>query len=127
MIRTIGTCNLETLEKNLKRLKLKHIRDNLEAINEVALTEEPSYLDFFSYLVECEINGRENTQKTRRLKAARFPTWRTLEEFDFSFQNSVSQQAVRDLGTFKFIEAKENLILLGPWGREIAPCYCPRY
>ena len=116
MIRTIGTCNLETLEQNLKRLKLKHIRNSLEAINEIALTEEPSYLDFFSYLVEEEINGRENTQKTRRLKAARFPTWRTLEEFDFSFQNSVSQQTVRDLSTFKFIKAKENLILLGPSG-----------
>jgi len=116
MIRTIGTCSLETLEQNLKRLKLKHIRDNLEAINEVALAEEPSYLDFFSYLVEEEIKGRENTQKARRLKAARFPTWRTLEEFDFSFQNSVSQQTVRDLSTFKFIEAKENLILLGPSG-----------
>jgi DNA replication protein DnaC len=70
MIRTIGTCNLEILEQNLKRLKLKHIRDNLEAINEAALAEEPSYLDFFSYLVGEEIKGRENTQKARRLKAA---------------------------------------------------------
>ncbi len=104
MIRTIGTCDLETLEQNLKRLKLKHIRGSLEAINELALTEEPSYLDFLSYLVEEEVNGREKTQRAGRLKAARFPSWRTLEEFDFSFQSSVSRQTMRDLNTLEFIK-----------------------
>jgi len=41
-----------------------------------------------------------------------FPVWRTLDEFDFSFQVSVSQQTVRDLATLDFIENRENLILL---------------
>ncbi len=116
MIRTIGIADREILEQNLKRLKLRHVRHTLDAINEVALTEEPSYLDFLAYLVQQEIAGREATQKQRRLKAARFPVWRTLDEFDFSFQVSVSQQTVRDLATLEFIENRENLILLGPPG-----------
>ena len=116
MIRTIGIADREILEQNLKRLKLRHVRHTLDAINEVALTEEPSYLDFLAYLVQQEIAGREATQKQRRLKAARFPVWRTLDEFDFSFQVSVSQQTVRDLATLDFIENRENLILLGPPG-----------
>jgi len=86
MIRTIGIADREILEQNLKRLKLRHVRHTLDAINEVALTEEPSYLDFLAYLVQQEIAGREATQKQRRLKAAHFPVWRTLDEFDFSFQ-----------------------------------------
>ncbi len=85
-------------------------------INEVALAEEPSYLDFLAYMVQQEIDGREATQKQRRLKAARLPAWRTLDEFDFSFQVSVSQQTIRDLATLEFIEKRENLILLGPPG-----------
>ncbi|HHU98082.1 MAG TPA: hypothetical protein GXX67_12625 [Petrimonas sp.] len=40
----------------------------LDDINEVALAEEPSYLDFLTYLVQQEIDGRDNTQKQRRLK-----------------------------------------------------------
>ena len=116
MIRTIGIADREILEQNLKRLKLRHVRHTLDAINEVALTEEPSYLDFLAYLVQQEIAGREATQKQRRLKAAHFPVWRTLDEFDFSFQVSVSQQTVRDLATLEFIENRENLILLGPPG-----------
>lgn len=116
MIRTIGTCNREEMEQGLKKLKLKHIRNSLDTINELALKEEPSYLDFLSYLVREEIGGREKTQRARRLKAAHFPTWRTLEEFDFSFQRSVSQQTMLDLKRLEFIKAKENLILLGPSG-----------
>lgn len=116
MIRTIGAADMEHLAQGLKRLKLKHIRDLLEEINQLALQEEPSYLDFLAYLVDKEIEGRETTQAERRLKAARFPAYRTLEQFDFTFQTSVSQQTVRDLASLEFIKAKENLILLGPPG-----------
>jgi DNA replication protein DnaC len=116
MIRTIGAADREILEQNLKKLKLRHVRDKLEEINELALQEEPSYLDFLAYLIQEEINGREATQRQRRLKAARFPAWRTLEQFDFSFQTSVSRQTIRDLATLDFIRARENLILLGPPG-----------
>ena len=73
MIRNISVANREVLEQNLKRLKLRHIRDRLDEINEIALEEEPSYLDFLAYLVQTEVDGREETQRERRLKAARFP------------------------------------------------------
>ncbi len=116
MIRTIGVADRETLEQNLKRLKLRHVRDTLDDINEIALEEEPSYLDFLAYIVQEEVTGRETTQRQRRLKAAHFPAWRTLDDFDFSCQTSVSQQTVRDLATLEFIAKRENLILLGPPG-----------
>lgn len=116
MIRNIGIADRETLEQNLKRLKLRHIRDKLDEINELALQEEPSYLDFLAHLVQEEVDGREATSRQRRLKAARFPACRTLDSFDFTFQTSVSQQTIRDLATLEFIKARENLILLGPPG-----------
>lgn len=116
MIRNINLADRETLEQNLKKLKLRHVRDKLDEINELALQEEPSYLDFLAYLAKSEVEGREATQRQRRLKAARFPAWRTLDGFDFTFQTSVSQQTIRDLATLEFVKAKENLILLGPPG-----------
>jgi DNA replication protein DnaC len=116
MIRNIDVADRETLEQNLKKLKLRYVRDRLDEINDLALQEEPSYLDFLAYLTQNEVDGREATQRQRRLKAARFPAWRTLDGFDFSFQTSVSQQTIRDLATLKFIKARENLILLGPPG-----------
>lgn len=49
----------EALEQGLKRLKLRHMREHLDDINELALQEEPSYLDFLAYLVSREVQGRE--------------------------------------------------------------------
>lgn len=116
MIRSIVAADRKILEHNLKRLKLRHIRDRLEEFNEIALQEEPSYIDFLAYLMQEEVDGREETQQERRLKAAKFPALRTLQDFDFAFQTSVSQQTVRDLASLEFIKAKENLVLVGPPG-----------
>lgn len=116
MIRQIPTADRKTLEQNLKRLRLPHIRNILDDVNELALEEEPSYLDFLAYVVNKEVEHRDKTQQEKRMKRACFPQIKTLEEFDFSFQNSISQQSIYDLATLQFIEAKENIIFLGPPG-----------
>jgi DNA replication protein DnaC len=116
MIRTIPPVDVNALEQGLRRLKLRHIRENLEDVNEVALQEEPSYLDFLGYMVEQEVRGRESTQREKRLTAARFPFYKTIDDFNFRFQNSVSQQTLRNLAQLKFLEARENIILVGPPG-----------
>lgn len=116
MIRNIPPMDEQMLEQGLKRLKLRHTRDQLVAINELALMEEPSYLDFLAYVVHQEVIAREETQQEKRLKAARFPTVKRWEDFDFQFQTSVSPQTMRDLASLQFLRAKQNVILLGPPG-----------
>ena len=115
MIPTIGPADRKELQLGLKRLKLRWIRDHLDELSEIALQEEPSYLDYLAYLVKEEVRGRDETQVRNALKAARFPS-QSLDDFDFSFQTSVSQQTVRDLASLEFVRAHENLILLGPPG-----------
>jgi DNA replication protein DnaC len=51
-----------------------------------------------------------------RIRAAHFPACKTVEEFDFSYQVSLRQQVVLHLATLSFIEARENVIFLGPPG-----------
>ena len=51
-----------------------------------------------------------------RIKTARFPARKTLEEFDFTFQRSVKKTGVEHLGQLDFLHARENVILLGPPG-----------
>ena len=45
-----------------------------------------------------------------RIKAARFPARKTLEEFDFTFQRSVKKQVIEHLGQLDFLHAKENVV-----------------
>jgi len=65
MIRTIPPVDREALEQGLRRLKLRHMREHLEDINELALQEEPSYMDFLGYLVVREVEGRIEPKKRR--------------------------------------------------------------
>lgn len=116
MIPTIGPADRKELEQGLKRLKLRWIRDHLDELSELALQEEASYLDYLAYLVKEEVRGRDETQIRNAFKSARFPVRKSLDDFDFSFQTSVSQQTVRDLASLEFVKAHENLILLGPPG-----------
>jgi DNA replication protein DnaC len=51
-----------------------------------------------------------------RIKAARFPARKTLEEFDFSFQRSIRKTLVLHLGQLDFLHARDNVVLLGPPG-----------
>ena len=56
------------------------------------------------------------TRRRDRIKAARFPSRKTLEEFDFTFQRSVKKQVIEHLGQLDFLHGKENVVLLGPPG-----------
>lgn len=107
---------LEELNQGLRRLKLRRIREVLEDYNRLAVTKKLSYLDFLASLVQEEVQARDDTQYTKRLKAARFPYHKTIEGFDFQFQASVSRHEVQELARLRFVEAHENCVLVGPPG-----------
>jgi len=106
----------EELCQGLRRLKLRRIREVLEDYNRLAVTQQLSYLDFLAGLVQEEVAARDETQHTKRLKAARLPCHKTIEDFDFQFQTSVSRQTVLELARLRFIENHENCVLVGPPG-----------
>jgi DNA replication protein DnaC len=79
-----------------------------------ARQEEWSYEQFATALLETEHASREAHGGEGRIRAARFPARKTLEEFDFSFQRSVKKTLILHLGQLDFLTAKENVLLLGP-------------
>src|SRR5665811_2164076 len=83
---------------------------------ERAREEEWSHERFLEAVLSTEVSSRESHGGENRIKAARFPARKTLEEFDFTFQSSVKKQVVQHLGQLDFLHGKENVILLGPPG-----------
>ncbi len=116
MINKIPVADRKALEQGLKRLKLRYTREIIDSVNELAMEEEPGYIDFLAYLVEHEIKMRDEAQRLKNMKRAKFPQLKTLDEFDYSFQNSINQQSIRDLASLDFMHAKENVVFLGPSG-----------
>ena len=89
-----------------------------------ARQDEWSFEQFAAALLKTEVDSRDSHGGQGRIKAARFPARKTLEEFDFTFQRSVKRQVVEHLGQLDFLHARENVVLLGPPGR-VSQCTFP--
>ncbi|HZE04253.1 MAG TPA: IS21-like element helper ATPase IstB [Solirubrobacteraceae bacterium] len=88
----------------------------LPGLAERAREESWSYERFLEVLLGAEVSARDSHGGEHRIKAARFPARKSLEEFDFAFQRSVKKQVIEHLGQLDFLHGRENVILLGPPG-----------
>jgi DNA replication protein DnaC len=88
----------------------------LPGLADRAREESWSYERFLEMLLATEASARESHGGENRIKAARFPARKSLEEFDFAFQRSVKKQVIEHLGQLDFLHGRQNVILLGPPG-----------
>ena len=86
----------------------------LARLAERARQEEWSYERFVCALLATEVSARDSHGGEARIRQARFPARKTLEEFDFSFQRSVKKTVIEHLGQLDFLHAKESIVALGP-------------
>ena len=78
------------------QLNLSHLQTALPQVLERARTEQWTYERFLEQALAAELDGREQKAIARRLKAARIPSKKTLDGFDFSFQPTLSERVVRE-------------------------------
>jgi DNA replication protein DnaC len=88
----------------------------LPKLAERARQEEWTHERFLEALLATEQASRDAHGGEARIKAARFPARKTLEEFDFSFQRTIKKTLIVHLGQLDFLHARENVVLLGPPG-----------
>jgi DNA replication protein DnaC len=108
--------NTAELTHLFRELKAPAAARALPKLAQRARTEEWSYEKFAQALLSTEVSAREAHGGEGRIRFARFPARKTLEEFDFTFQRSVKKTVIEHLGQLDFLHAKENVILLGPPG-----------
>jgi len=104
------------LDHLLDKLKMDHLEMQLDAICEQAAQRQLDYKSFLAQALSTEWQGRYQRGIEVRLKQARFPWLKTLEQFDFDFQPSIDRRQVRELAGMSFAERAHNVILLGPPG-----------
>ena len=74
------------------------------------------YEDFLRELLEAELRSREQRTAKRRLKEARFPEIKTLEQFEWEALEDISRQKIMELATCEYITKASDVILVGPVG-----------
>lgn len=100
----------------IEKLKLDYIGDTLDTLCEQASKKDLSYREFLQDVLSAEWAGRHQKGLESRLKQARLPWVKTLEQFDYSFQPSIDKKVMRELSGLGFVERSENIVFLGPPG-----------
>jgi DNA replication protein DnaC len=108
--------NSSELTHLFRELKAPAAARAMPKLADRARSEEWSYEKFAQALLSTEVSAREAHGGEGRIRSARFPARKTLEEFDFTFQRSVKKTVIEHLGQLDFLHAKENVIMLGPPG-----------
>jgi len=101
------------LKHHLKALRLPTMTAECEKVARRCAAEDVDHLGFLLQLCELELIERERRAAGRRLKAARFPTAKTLEAFDFTAAPTLNKPLVLELARCDFVERRENLLLVG--------------
>jgi DNA replication protein DnaC len=99
-----------------RELKAPSLLSSIDRLAKRARDESWSHEEFLAACLEREVASRQTHGGEARIKGARFPQIKTLEDFDFSYQRSVRRDIVVHLGTLDFVEAKDNVMFLGPPG-----------
>lgn len=105
--------NIQAIEHNLEYLKLTHLKDNYNEIIADAAAKQISHFDFLQSLIATEVEAKKQRASDRRIKQAKFPVLKIIEDFNWSHPKKINRDLIRHLFKLNFIEKNENIIFLG--------------
>lgn len=106
----------EELAARLERLRLFETARGFEALLEAAARENLSHRQFLERLLDHELAYRHERTVARLVKAARFPTLKTIDTFDWSHPTAIPKHLVLNALKMDFVEKRGHLIFLGRGG-----------
>lgn len=99
-----------------RALKAPSLANAVERLAERARADGWTHEEFLAACLEREVAARQANGGEIRIRAARFPARKTLEEFDFDHQRSLKRDTISHLGALDFVHARSNVVFLGPPG-----------
>jgi len=99
-----------------RALKAPSLRDCVTRLAERARAESWSHEEFLAACLQREVSARESHGGEERIRAARFPARKSLEEFDYDHARALKRDTIAHLGTLDFVTARDNVVFLGPPG-----------
>jgi DNA replication protein DnaC len=100
----------------LKTLKLPTINRQYPELARQARDAGWPYEDFLRDLLEAEVRARQDAAAGRRLREARFPDIKTMDQIDWEALVGISRPKLLELSSCAFIDRKEDLVIAGPVG-----------
>ena len=108
--------NDDDLKKHLNYLKLPYTRDHYETVGKTAARKQWTHVHYLAELIKQESNLRQDRIIQRRIRMARFPVVKTLDQFNWSWPKKINQTQIQNLFRLQFIEDKSNVVFIGGVG-----------
>jgi DNA replication protein DnaC len=106
----------DDLRRQLGYLNLMFMQEHVEQLAAQAAENQWSHAEFLGRLVEGECALRQDRARVRRIREARFPVLKTLDQFDFTWPSKINRPAVQNLFRLTFLREQANAILIGGVG-----------
>ena len=106
----------DALQNLLKQLRLSGLLSTLEVRLHEAVANQLSHRDFLELILQDELAVRNDRLIGRRVKAAQFREVKPLDQFDWSFNPTISKKPIFELATCNFLRERRDVLFLGPPG-----------
>jgi len=104
------------LQHHLKQLRLPTFQGEYAKQAQLCAAENKDHIQYLGRLCEMELIDRERRMIERRIKAAKLPSTKSLDSFDFKIMPSLNKPLTMELARCDYVDRRENIIALGPSG-----------
>lgn len=104
------------LPAHLEYLRLKFVADQHVPMSAQAALQQWDHLEYLRRLIEGQYNHQLQRRVEARIKSARFPVLKTLEQFNWSWPKKINRLQVQNLFRLEFLTQKANVVFLGSVG-----------
>lgn len=94
-----------------KQLKLPTFNNYEDIIRQ--LDKDKSYADFLLELLKSESLQRQENNQKRRIKTAKYPYLKTINEYDLSRLKHIKEPFIWELAGCDYIDKKQNIVMIG--------------
>jgi DNA replication protein DnaC len=95
--------HVSNLEENLAYLKLPFIRHSYEGLAKEAAQKKWSHVEYVARLIKGEADFRHDRTIQRRIRLARFPVIKTLDQFQWTWPKDINRLQVQNLFRMQFV------------------------
>jgi DNA replication protein DnaC len=104
------------LSEHLEYLKLNYVAAQYGPLADEAIRQPWDHREYLRRLIEGEYNDQHQRRVAARIKSARFPVIKTLEQFNWTWPKKINRLAVQNLFRLEFVAQNANVVFLGNVG-----------
>lgn len=99
-----------------RELKLPRVLRDYRELSRQANDSSMAYEDYLRDLLETEVIARRDSTAKNRIRQARFPDPKTLDQLDYQELTGIGRPKVLELAHGDFIDRGEDVVIAGPIG-----------